>query len=268
MNRPASKAFTLIELLVVIAVIAVLMSILMPALNRAREQGKRAMCQGNLKSLQLAWAMYADDNSGKIVSGDAGNFDKGNSAWVGKCWTSGWADGNRLTEEEQLAEIKRGYLYKYMGKNDKAYRCPTGIRGDIVSYSIMDTMNGRDRKGAIPKSANGVKVVIKNLNDIKHAANRMVFIDEGRVPWDSFAVRCKPLRWWDAPQARHGFGTNFSFADGHVEYWKWTNKKTIEAGELFLNNKWVTGGDQSGQYSENNEDLERVGRSYFGTVIK
>jgi len=44
------KGFTLIELLVVIAVIAVLMAIIMPALNRAREQGKRACCLSNLKA--------------------------------------------------------------------------------------------------------------------------------------------------------------------------------------------------------------------------
>jgi len=52
---PTHKAFTLIELLVVIAVIAILMAILMPALKRARESGKRASCQNNVKQLALAW---------------------------------------------------------------------------------------------------------------------------------------------------------------------------------------------------------------------
>jgi len=63
--------FTLIELLVVIAIIAVLMAILMPALNRAREQGKRAACLSNLKQLTLSWIMYADDNDDRIVNGEA-----------------------------------------------------------------------------------------------------------------------------------------------------------------------------------------------------
>ena len=50
------EGFTLIELLVVIAIIAVLMAILMPALNRVKEQGKRATCLYNLKQLSLCWA--------------------------------------------------------------------------------------------------------------------------------------------------------------------------------------------------------------------
>ena len=66
------RGFTLIELLVVIAIIAILMAILMPALNRVREQGKRAVCLSNLKQLALAWIMYADENNGKLVNGAAG----------------------------------------------------------------------------------------------------------------------------------------------------------------------------------------------------
>jgi len=62
-QRNGGSAFTLVELLVVIAIIALLMAILMPALNRAREQGKRATCLSNLRQLTLAWTMYADGHS-------------------------------------------------------------------------------------------------------------------------------------------------------------------------------------------------------------
>ena len=59
------NAFTLIELLVVIAIIALLMAILIPSLNRAREQGKGVVCKMNLKNIHLAILMYAEDNDGK-----------------------------------------------------------------------------------------------------------------------------------------------------------------------------------------------------------
>ena len=68
------RGFTLIELLVVIAIIGVLM----PALNRAREQGKRGVCLNNLKQLTLGWILYADDNDDRIVEANTGRSD----AWV------------------------------------------------------------------------------------------------------------------------------------------------------------------------------------------
>ena len=63
------NGFTLIELLVVITVIALLMAILIPVLNRARETGQRAVCLSNLKQLTLGWLMYAEDHDGEMVSG-------------------------------------------------------------------------------------------------------------------------------------------------------------------------------------------------------
>jgi prepilin-type N-terminal cleavage/methylation domain-containing protein/prepilin-type processing-associated H-X9-DG protein len=63
------KGFTLVELLVVIAIIALLLSILMPSLSKARDQARRVVCQSNLKQFGLSYAMYVGQNNGFFEDG-------------------------------------------------------------------------------------------------------------------------------------------------------------------------------------------------------
>ena len=125
MNR--RRGFTLIELLVVIAIIAVLMAVLLPALQRVREQGKRATCLSNLRQLVVAWMLYAEANNEKLVNGMGGIPRPHEVSWVGRCWHDDFRKGAQLPEEDQIAAIQQGALWPYC-RDVKLYRCPTGFR--------------------------------------------------------------------------------------------------------------------------------------------
>lgn len=220
------KAFTLIELLVVIAIIAVLMSVLMPALQRAREGGRRAVCMNNLKQLTLAWNMYADENDDKIVNGATGFSDR-NMPWGDHtnelAWVHIYDSGNW---DRQIQGIQEGALWPIL-RNEKLYRCPTGRRGQALTYSIMFSMNAVNHT-----PTQGVRGAhVKRRTEIRpNPAQRLVFIDEGYMSADAFAVHYNQERWWDDPPVRHGDGVTLSFADGRVDHWRWRGSDTIKFG--------------------------------------
>jgi len=236
------RGFTLIELLVVIAIIAVLMAILIPALKRAKEQGSRGVCISNLKQLTLAWILYCDDNDERIVNGAAWGSNGAGTAgwnglpsyhanelpWIGCAWDSGYGSGAQLPDDTQRRAIRAGAFWvgSYV-REEKIYRCPTGFRGEMVTYAAMDGVNGLKRNGT-----DKLGIFLTKRNQLKSApAERMVFIDEGLVTPDSYATHYDTEGWWDDPRVRHGDGNNFSFVDGHVDYHKWKGLSTIKIGK-------------------------------------
>jgi prepilin-type N-terminal cleavage/methylation domain-containing protein/prepilin-type processing-associated H-X9-DG protein len=261
-NRSASEdGFTLVELLVVIAIIALLMAVLLPALNRARTQAKRVVCLSGLKQLTLGWMTYASGNNDKLINGSA--YSGTNSpcptcpAGTGSCAASlpnnplnpsspieqtdhknelPWIGSYNIATASDCGKkcaIDSGALWRYI-QDYKLYHCPTGMKGETITYAIVDAVNGRQEgRGTVPAD-----LWKKNLSQIKKTAMQLVFVDEGRVSPDSFAVPYNggwhtPLEsWWDGPDARHGDGTTVSFADGHAEYWKWASLETVNRAKL------------------------------------
>ena len=129
----ASRGFTLMELLVVISIICLLMSITLPSLTRAREQGKRVVCLSNMRGLTQCWMMYALENDDRLCSADTGWDVPPDCHWV--------ADGPVMPGNEVGGTpdaIRAGMLWPYTGQMLGLYKCKSDITERLRSYAISD----------------------------------------------------------------------------------------------------------------------------------
>jgi prepilin-type N-terminal cleavage/methylation domain-containing protein len=106
--RIKSRGFTLIELLVVIAIIALLMSILVPTLQRVRKQAKALTCQANLRQWGILWATYTAENDGRLPSAHDG-LSRADAGWGWWVW-GWWAFDPEQRKSQWLWAVTQGIM--------------------------------------------------------------------------------------------------------------------------------------------------------------
>jgi len=224
--KAASAGFTIMEMGAVIFIIVVLVSLLSASLNHAKGRALRISCLDNLKELQLAWHMYVDDE-GDLLPLNKTETGGGNYKVFGRrASTNSWVAGNPK-EDVTTAKIELGTLFAFT-TTPRLYRCPMD-RSRVIghrdlrtrSYS-MDSFLAGDNEGKDSR-------VKMRLPDLDRPDKIFVFIEEheSSVWADGFQVLpqegggLSAGTWSSTPVDRHEQGCSLTFADGHIEYWKW-----------------------------------------------
>jgi prepilin-type N-terminal cleavage/methylation domain-containing protein/prepilin-type processing-associated H-X9-DG protein len=199
-NPRFRHSFTLIELLVVIAIIAILASMLLPALGKAREKAKAAACTNNLKQLGLALSSYTGDNSDYLIYDSSTN---------GKQWFY------------VLANNK--YLKSANPGDDKTIKCPADIHPWFKTTSYTHNPFTTDIYDAVPSTP----FAPMKINRFKQSSQTFYFMDmrgtvsypEGVLiinPWLADSLTAFSFRHGGGGEAANNGYANTLFLDSHV----------------------------------------------------
>lgn len=257
------NGFTLIELLVVIAIIAMLLAILIPSLQTAKEMAQGVVCMTHLRGLSMSFYQYAEDNDGKLARGN-----QGPDRWVDRPHALDPSTGARSytnhnsTVEEKENGIMGGVMFPY-GESTKLFHCAgdkrslqrvgSRGRGGYRSFSMPDTIGNTQSNGnpvtfTVTSTVSGQAFTIKSvrkLSEFQSPGSSYIFVEENYTHSPGTPAS-QPLNvgynggvwsfwrgnnyeaWWDPLAPWHNDRTNLGYADGHAEKMVWKDERTVK----------------------------------------